>query len=205
MRKMLTAAALVLALVWQPLLAAAASPGEEVRASVEKFLAILKDPRLQDKPEERRKEIKDVIRERFDFTEMARRSLGPEWRRHTPEEHKEFVRLFTDLLERAYIRTVEDIRDVRYRSERVDGDNAEVRTTVTDNKGVEFDVDYRLHKADGDWKVYDVVVENISLVNNYRDQFRRVLSKYSYEELIRRMKAKQIEDAGRVAGKPATD
>jgi phospholipid transport system substrate-binding protein len=198
-------AALVLALVWHPLLAAAASPGEEVRASVEKFLAIVKDPGLRNKTNERREKIKDVIRERFDFTEMARRSLGPEWRRHGPEEQKEFVQLFTDLLERAYIRTVEDVRDVRYRSERVDGDYAEVRTQITDSKGTDFEVDYRLHNAGGDWKVYDVVVDNISLVNNYRDQFRRVVSKYSYEELIRRMKAKLIEDDGKVAGKPATD
>jgi phospholipid transport system substrate-binding protein len=205
MKKMLTAAALVLALAWQPLLGAAASPGEDVRASVEQFLAILKDPRLQDKPRERREKIKDVIGERFDFSEMARRSLGPEWRRHTPEEQKEFVQLFTDFLERAYLRTVEDVRDVRYQSERVDGDYAEVKTKVIDNKGMDFDVNYRLRNVDGDWKVYDVVVDNISLVNNYRDQFNRVVSKYSYEELIRRMKAKQLEDADGVARKTGKD
>ena len=203
--KKLAWAALTLWVWMHPSLAVAASPGEEVRASVDRVLATLKDPRLQKNPEKRREQIKEIIRERFDFGEMARRSLGPEWQRRTPEERKEFVELFTDLLERAYISTIEDVESVRDLREKVDGNYAEVKTKVVDKKGLEFSVDYRLHNVNGDWKVYDVVVENVSLVNNYRNQFNRILTRYSYAELIRRMKAKQFEDAGRVARKTGTD
>ena len=203
--KKLACTALTL-LVWMhSSLAVAASPGEEVRASIDKVLATLKDPRLQKNPEKRREGIKEIIRERFDFGETARRSLGPEWQRRTPEERKEFVKLFIDFLERAYISTIEDVESVRDLREKVDGSYAEVKTKVVDKKGLEFSVDYRLHNVNGDWKVYDVVVENVSLVNNYRDQFNRILTRYSYAELIRRMKAKQFEDAGRVGRKTGTD
>lgn len=193
-------------LMWMhPSPGVAASPAEEVRASVDKVLATLKDPKLQKNPEKRREVIKEIIRERFDFGETARRSLGPEWQRRTPEERKEFVKLFIDFLERAYISTIEDVESVRDLREKVDGSYAEVKTKVVDKKGLEFSVDYRLHNVNGDWKVYDVVVENVSLVNNYRDQFNRILTRYSYAELIRRMKAKQFEDAGRVGRKTGTD
>jgi phospholipid transport system substrate-binding protein len=203
--KTLAWAALTLWLWIHPSLGVAASPAEEVRASIDRVLATLKDPRLQKNPEKRRQQIKEIIRERFDFGEMARRSLGPEWQRRTPEERKEFVKLFIDLLERAYISAIEDVEAVRDLREKVDGNYAEVKTRVVDKKGVEFSVDYRLHNVNGQWKVYDVLVENVSLVNNYRDQFNRILTRYSYEELIRRMKAKQFEDAGRVAKKTGTD
>jgi phospholipid transport system substrate-binding protein len=203
--KTLAWAALTLWLWIHPSLGVAASPAEEVRASIDRVLATLKDPRLQKNPEKRRQQIKEIIRERFDFGEMARRSLGPEWQRRTPEERKEFVKLFIDLLERAYISAIEDVEAVRDLREKVDGNYAEVKTRVVDKKGVEFSVDYRLHNVNGKWKVYDVLVENVSLVNNYRDQFNRILTRYSYEELIRRMKAKQFEDAGRVAKKTGTE
>jgi phospholipid transport system substrate-binding protein len=203
--KMLAPAVMGLILWMHPFLAAAASPAEEMRASIDKVLATLKDARLQKNPEKRREAIKEIIRERFDFGEMARCSLGPEWRRRTPEERREFVNLFIDLLERAYISAIEDVESVRDLRETVDGNYAEVRTRVVDKKGVEFSVDYRLHHVNGQWRVYDVLVENVSLVNNYRGQFNRILTRYSYTELIRRMKAKQFEDAGRVARKTATD
>ncbi|HEX5020521.1 MAG TPA: ABC transporter substrate-binding protein [Candidatus Binatia bacterium] len=203
--KMLAPAVLGLMLWMHPSVVTAALPAEEMRASIDKVLATLKDPRLQKNPEKRREAIKEIIRERFDFGEMARRSLGPEWQRRTPEERKEFVNLFIDLLERAYISAIEDVESVRDLREKVDGNYAEVRTRVVDKKGVEFSVDYRLHNVNGRWRVYDVLVENVSLVNNYRDQFNRILTRYSYEELIRRMKSKQFEDAGRVAKKTGTD
>jgi phospholipid transport system substrate-binding protein len=96
---------------------------------------------------------------------MARRSLGPEWPRHTPEEQKEFVKLFTDLLERAYLEQIESYNGekVQYLSEREDHSYAEVQTKLVDNKGQEFSVNYRLHNVNGDWKVYDVVSEDISV------------------------------------------
>jgi phospholipid transport system substrate-binding protein len=123
---------------------------------------------------------------------MAKRSLGSEWRRRSPEEQKEFVKLFTDLLERAYLEQIESYsgEKIQYLKE-LEGDNyAEVATKIIDNKGQEYSVNYRLHKVNGNWKVYDVVNEDISLVNNYRSQFNRVLVKSSYEELVNTMKGK---------------
>jgi phospholipid transport system substrate-binding protein len=136
--KMLAPAVVGLMLWMHPSLAAAASPAEEMPASIDKVLATLKDARLQKNPEKRREAIKEIIRERFDFGEMARRSLGPEWRRRTPEERREFVNLFIDFLERAYISAIEDVESVHDLRETVDGNYAEVRTRVVDEKGVEF-------------------------------------------------------------------
>jgi phospholipid transport system substrate-binding protein len=133
-----------------------------------------------------------VIYQRFDFTEMARRSLGPEWRRRTAEEQKEFVALFTKLLERVHLNTIESYNGekVQYLNERAENSGAQVDTKITDNKGRTFSVNYRLHDVNGDWKIYDVVVEDVSLVNNYRAQFSRVLAKSSYAELVNTMKEK---------------
>ena len=184
-------------LFMQPVCVAAGAPGDQVRQTVDKLLTILKDPRLkqESKKNERREELKKLIYQRFDFTEMARRALGPEWRRHTPEEQREFVQLFTDLLERAYLKQIESYNDqrVRYLNEREDSGYAQVDTKIVDNKGQEFSVNYRLHNVNGDWKVYDVVVEEISLVNNYRAQFSRVLASSSYQELVRTMKEKTLD------------
>jgi phospholipid transport system substrate-binding protein len=181
-------------LFMRPVSVAAGAPEDQVRQSVDKLLAILSDPRLkqEDKKNERREELKKVIYQRFDFTEMARRSLGPEWRRHTPEEQKEFVKLFTDLLERAYLDRIESYNGekVQYLGEREDHGYAEVQTKLVNNKGQEFSINYRLHNVNGDWKVYDVVGEDISVVNNYRAQFSHVLASSSYQELIHRMKVK---------------
>ena len=131
-----------------------------------------------------------MIYQRFDFTEMARRSLGPEWRRRTAEEQKEFVALFTKLLERVHLNTIESYNGekVQYLNERAENSGAQVDTKITDNKGQEFSVNYRLHDVNGDWKIYDVVVEDVSLVNNYRAQFSRVLAKSSYAELVNTIK-----------------
>ena len=179
-----------------PAILQAATPTESVRETVDNIIAILKDPALkgEQKKKERREKLKELIYRRFDFTEMARRSLGSEWRRHSPEERKEFVQLFSALLEDAYLDKIESYNgeQVRYLKERVDKDFAEVPTKLVDNKGQEFSVVYRLYNSGGDWKVYDVVIEDISLVNNYRSQFSRVLAKSSYAELVDRMKKKQI-------------
>jgi phospholipid transport system substrate-binding protein len=178
----------------QPVSVAAGAPGDQVRQTVDKLLAILKDPQLKQegKEKERREKLKQVINQRFDFTEMARRSLGPEWRRHTPDEQTEFVTLLTDLLERAYLKQIESYNDqkVRYVNEQEDSSHAQVDTRIVDNKGQQFSLNYRLHNVNGDWKVYDVVVEEISLGNNYRAQFSRVLASSSYQELVRKLKEK---------------
>jgi phospholipid transport system substrate-binding protein len=169
-------------------------PGDQVRQTADKLLAILTDPQLkgESKKTERREKLKEVIYQRFDFTEMAKRSLGSEWQRRSPEEQKEFVKLFTDLLERAYLDQIESYNGEKfqYLKEREDNNYAQVDTKIIDNKGRQFSVSYRLVNRNGDWKVYDVVIEDISLVNNYRSQFNRVLAKSPYEQLVKTMKEK---------------
>jgi phospholipid transport system substrate-binding protein len=185
----------ILLLLMESLWAAAGVPADQVRQTADKLLEILKDPQLkgESKKSERRNKLKEVLYERFDFTEMAKRSLGSEWRRRSPEEQKEFVKVFTALLERAYLDKIESYNgeSFQYLKEREDDNNyAQVDTKLVDNKGQEFSINYRLYNMKGNWKVYDVVIENVSLVNNYRAQFNRVLTKSSYEELVNRMKGK---------------
>jgi phospholipid transport system substrate-binding protein len=195
MKTLLTVGLGIVLLFMESVGAAAGVPGEQVRQTADKLLAILKDPQLngESKKSERRNKLKEVLYQRFDFTEMGKRSLGSEWRRRSPEEQKEFVKLFTDLLERAYLDKIETYNgeDFQYLKEREDDNNyAQVDTKIVDNKGQEFSVNYRLYKMGGDWKVYDVVIEDVSLVNNYRSQFNRVLATSSFEELVNRMKGK---------------
>jgi phospholipid transport system substrate-binding protein len=171
-------------------------PTEQVRSTVDQVIAILQDPSLktESKQKERREQLRRVIFARFDFAEMARRSLGPEWRRRTPVEQQEFINLFTDLLQDSYIGTIESYSGdkVGYNRELQDQGGAEVQTTLTTKGETAYSINYRLRLVGNDWKVYDVVIENISVVNNYRSQFSRVISKSSYEELVRAMKEKTV-------------
>jgi len=169
-------------------------PTDQVRSTIDQVLAILQDPSLktESKQKDRRDQLRRVIFARFDFTEMARRSLGPEWRRRSPAEQEEFVAVFTDLLQDNYIGAIESYNgdQVGYNREIQDKDNAEVQTTLNTKGEASYSINYRLHLVGKDWKVYDVVIENISVVNNYRSQFSRVISRSSYEELVRAMKEK---------------
>jgi len=183
-----------------PSRASAGAPTEQIRASVDKVLAILRNPQLKSpaKAKERRDQLRQVISARFDFAEMARRSLGSQWRRLGPKEQEEFVRIFTDLLERAYIDRIESYSNEKfvYSRENVDKNFAELESRIVTQKGEEFSIHYKAYLVNDEWKVYDVVVENISLINNYRSQFSRVITNSSYEELVRRMKEKQIDVTG---------
>ena len=169
----------------------AGEANDQLKQSVDKVLAILNDPTLKGmgNSQERRQKLKEVVYSRFDFNEMAKRALGSQWQKRSPEEQKEFVQLFTSLLEHAYL-------EIRFLNERQDKDFAEVNSKVINSKGQEFSLDYRLQNVNGDWKVIDVVIENISLVNNYRAQFNRLLAKSSFAELIETMKQKKLSVPG---------
>jgi phospholipid transport system substrate-binding protein len=174
--------------------ARAGLPTDQIKATVDKAQLVLRDPRLKPatKQSERREQLKQVLFSRFNFAEMAKRSLGPNWARRTPQEQEEFVRLFTEVLERAYADIIESYIDEKivYLAEKVDSGYADVNSKIVTNKGEEYSINYRAQLVGNEWKVYDVVAENISLVNNYRSQFNRVIAKSSYEELVRRLKDK---------------
>ena len=169
---------------------------DQLKQSVEKIQTILADPSLKGEANSatRRQKLKEAVNERFAFDEMAKRSLGAQWQKRSASEQQEFVRLFTDLLEGAYLSKVEEYsgEKIQFVNERQDKDFAEVNTKLINRKGEDFALDYRLVNLNGDWKVTDVVIENISLVNNYRSQFNRVLSKSSFEDLLQAMKQKKI-------------
>lgn len=190
-------AILFLGVFWCAATASAGLPTEQIKSTVDQALAVLKNPKLKSdaKTKERREQLRQILFARFDFTEMAKRSVGSAWRRRTPKEQEEFTRLFTDLLERSYIDRIESYTDEKfvYQEEKQDGNYAEVESRILTAKGEEFSINYKLHLVGGEWKVYDVVIENISLVNNYRSQFNRVIANSSFEDLISRLKEKQAE------------
>lgn len=176
----------------------AGEPTNQVKQTVDKVLDILRNKELKkpEKTRERRAAIRKAVSERFDFEEMAKRALGLHWRKRTPDERKEFVSLFTDLLERSYIKKIESYSDekILYVGENVESEYAVVRSTIITKRNVEIPVDYRLLEKNGKWEVYDVVIEGVSLVNNYRTQFNKIIRTNSYEELVKRMKNKQEEE-----------
>jgi len=175
-------------------LALAGEPLELVKSAGERVIAVLKDPKLKapDKKKERVGRLKEIINPIFDYDEMARRTLGAHWRRRTPAEQQEFLNLFRAFLETVYTEKVDlyDGERAVFGRETIDQDYAEVESKVTNVKGEESPVIYRLKRTGGKWKVYDAVVENISIVNNYRSQFDRVLNKSSFEELKKLLREK---------------
>jgi phospholipid transport system substrate-binding protein len=144
----------------------------------------------------RRQKILEIVSQVFDFREMAKRSLGIYWRKRTPQERDEFVPLYKALLNDTYMRKVERYTSekILYTDESIQGDYAVVKTRVIRSTGTEIPLEYRLMKEDGKWVVYDVVIEGVSLVNNYRSQFSQIIRSDSYEELVKRLKKKTVKD-----------
>ena len=140
---------------------------------------------------QRRKNLREVIQPRFNFAEMAKRSLGTHWNEVTQQERDEFVSVFSDLLAQTYLNRIETVNDqmVKITGENLDLPRAVVKTTV-ENKGEKFPIDYKLIDTDGDWKVYDVVIENIGLVANYRNEFAGIIRKDGFAGLIQKLKDK---------------
>ena len=159
------------------------------------MLAIVRNPsrKSEGQKENLRAQLAEVIYPRFDFAEMAKRSLGPHWGRRTAEEQQEFVKIFAGLLGRSYADSIESYtsQNVLYTRELEDNNYAEVDTKIVADKRVDLSINYKLHSVNNEWKVYDLVIENISLVNNYRSQFDRVIARSSFEDLVRIIKAKK--------------
>jgi phospholipid transport system substrate-binding protein len=136
------------------------------------------------------------VDERFDWGEMAQRALARHWNQRTPEEKKEFTRLFGDLLEKTYLTKVEGYsgEKVQYEGESVDGNYAVVKIKIVTEKNVDIPIEYRLKKEAADWFVYDISIEGVSLVNNYRSQFNTIISQSSYGNLVKKLKEKSTSN-----------
>jgi phospholipid transport system substrate-binding protein len=182
----LLAAAFALALVGGPTWAG--PPTDSVKEYTEAVVKVLEDQSL--KTADRRNAVRKLATEAFDVQETARRALGPHWQQRTPAEREEFVTLFADLLERTYIAKIDLYggERLKFTDEKVDGDNAVVRGKVTTKQGTEVPVEARMHKKADRWLIYDVAIENISLISNYRAQFDRIIRTSSYGDLVKRLR-----------------
>ena len=176
------------------------SPLEAVRSTTNRVVLVLRAPENQGPRlrEQRIKQVSEIVRPLFDRREVARRTLGVYWRDRTEEQREEFIEIFTELVEKSYGETFDqqaqkylDTMEFFYDQETIDGNFAQVNTRIflpAQNKY--FSLNYRLHQVEGQWLIYDVVVENVSMVRNFRTQFYRIIGKSSYEELVRRLQAK---------------
>ncbi len=191
----LAAVSLVL-VVQTPALAAVRppSPLAEVRTTIDQVIAVLNDRAFEapGREAERRQALLRVIEPRFDLAETARQALGRHWRERTPAEQEQFVGLFGQLLERAYARRIEAYAGQRivYLGGRVDGEYATVRTKIVTERDGDISADYRLLRQGDRWLVYDVLIDNVGLVENYRDQFDDVLASFSYADLVKKIEAR---------------
>lgn len=183
--------------------AMAGEPTETVKSTVDRVVQILTDPAYKGEAnkEERRKLLRQTLSPRFDFAEMARRSLGVEWSRRTPEEQDEFVKLFTAFLERTSVQNIESYNNERfvYTGEKISSGHAEVEGKIVSPGEDDVRIDYLLDRAAGEWKVYDLVIDGISFDGNFRSQFSRLIRQSSYEGLLQRLKEK-LGDAKFAAG-----
>ncbi len=170
-------------------------PMEIVRSTITEVFRILKDEKLKDpaKRTPRRQLLEQVIASHFDYTEMSKRALAANWVPLTPRERSEFVELFKSFLSDRYAEKIEAYsgEQVAYLSERIEGNYADVRTKLQSSK-VEIPMDYRLHLKDGTWHAFDIIVDGVSLVKNYRSQFEKIIRSASYQELIRQLRERSL-------------
>ena len=172
------------------------APTVVVRGTIDEIIRLVSDEDLKkpDQEAHRRKLLEETIGQHFDFEEMAKRSLAAHWRNRSEPEHQEFATLFQTLLSKTYAGKIENYsgEKVQYLKERLKDSFAEVQTTIASNK-TEISLDYRLLLKDGNWRVYDVVVDGVSLVKNYRVQFDRIIRDSSYEELVKTLRDKSSD------------
>ena len=170
-------------------------PTEVVRSTLTEVFRILEDEKLKDPAKliPRRHMLEEVIASHFDYAEMSKRALAAHWVPLTAGERTEFVELFKSFLSDRYAETIEGYsgQQMLYLSERTEGNYAEVRTRLRSSK-VEIPMDYRLHMKDGTWHAYDLIVDGVSLVKNYRSQFEKIIRSASYQELVRRLRERTV-------------
>jgi phospholipid transport system substrate-binding protein len=198
-------AGLVLTGPWQtPAATAGPDPTEQLRPLVDRIVEILTDPELQGEENcaRRRQLVMDVAEHRFDFVEMSKRVLGRQWRKLSPEQQDQFVNLFTTLLEHAYLGKIEDYSNQKanFTNQRIKGDRAQVDMDVID-QDVVIPVSYIMILHGETWMVYDIVVEGVSLVRNYMEQFREIIRRDGYPGLLEQLEEK-IAELEKSAGKP---
>lgn len=165
-------------------------PGKMIVNTIDKGLKILKDPSIkkEDKKERLWKQLEPI----FDFKAISKMALGRHWKKHTPEERKKFTDIFTTILKNVYLNKTASYsgKKVIFKQQFVQAGRAKVQTNIITDKGKKVSVDLSMHKIDGSWKVYDMTIEGVSIVNNYRSQFNTILSKSSFKDLLGKLREK---------------
>ena len=178
---------------------AGTTPTEEVQETIGRIVGVLQDPMVADGAAiaKRKAVFREVLAARFDFKEMAKRSLGNHWQ-SVAARQQEFVSVFTNFVERVYVGRIDSLKDTKitFVRERIEGGVAQVDTQIVPAKGDDFPMNYRLHLVGGKWKIYDMIVENISLVQNYRSQFDRILASATFDELLKKLQEKTSAQGG---------
>jgi phospholipid transport system substrate-binding protein len=173
----------------------AGEPADQLFGQIDRVLKVLDDPELRKaaKSQERRQAIRQIANDILDVEEITKRSLGRHWQARTAAEREEFIQVFGDLLERAYIGKMEIYtgEKVAFLGDTIDGDLATVRTKILTKQGTEIPVDYRMARRGDRWRAYDVAIEGVSLVANYRAQFDKIIQRTSYQQLVKQVREKQ--------------
>jgi phospholipid transport system substrate-binding protein len=175
---------------------AAAHPGplELVKSSLSRVLTIVQSQSARDTQEgKRRPEIRQAASDMFDFDDISRRILAQHWQNASPQEQDEFVRLFTEMLERVYLSSITTypLASITFQSETIDGSYAQVQSRMTGRSGRDVPVEYRLFDSDGRWAVYDIAVDGVSFVSSYRSQFNSILRRSSFAQLLKRLQSRE--------------
>jgi len=183
-------------------------PTDQLRGATDRVLKVIQDPELKQpgKGEARRQQIRAIADEVFDWEETGKRALARHWQGRSPKEQQEFTALFAHLVEQSYIGRIEQYSGERvvYAGETVDGDQATVRTKLITKSNAEIPVDYRMQREGDRWRAYDVVIEGVSLVANYRSQFNRIIQQAGYGELVNKLRTKQEELQVETGSRPWT-
>jgi phospholipid transport system substrate-binding protein len=171
--------------------AAAESAKEQLRGTIDRVIEVLRTIHSVEDIERNRNSLRQILLIRFDFAAMAEKSLGNHWK-DLEGRKEEFVSTFTDFVEHSYMSTLGSYRGEKivYDRDRSDGESAEVDTRVVGGQGTPIKIGYKLHLTGGQWMVYDAVINDVSIVGNYRSQFARILKTASLEELIQNLRAK---------------
>ena len=170
----------------------ASSPTEQIQETIQQVLAVVNRPAQGDEPG-RKRQLRETLMPRFDWTEMAKQTLGKHWDAAAARQD-EFVSALSEFLGSSYAGKIGSYKDEKiiYLNEAVNNDQAQVKTKIVSSKGEPTAITYQLHRVGGEWKIYDVVVEDISLVVNFRSQFSRILAKGGFDDLLRQLKEKEL-------------
>jgi phospholipid transport system substrate-binding protein len=167
----------------------AITPTEQIEETIQQVLSVVRN--TTNNHEQRKEMLRETLMPRFDWFEMARQTLGKHWSVAAGREN-EFIGAFAEFLGNSYVGNIGSYKDekILFVQESIESNRAQVKTKIVPDKGEPTSVSYRLHRVEGHWKIYDVVVDDISIVVNYRSQFNRILTRGTFDDLLKQLREK---------------